>query len=108
MTGPTLKPARLAAADILRTGAVGLRARRAPPGRPGPGAPPPRRARALPSPLATPTGIPPLVPGVGPSPPSRAALMAQSDRLGTNLLTAEAGKDALGQDVKLPKNAVAM
>lgn len=93
MTGPALKPARLAAADILRVGAVGLRA---------------RRARVVLSALGIAIGIATMVAVVGLSTSSRADLMAQLDRLGTNLLTVEAGKDALGQDVKLPKSAVAM
>lgn len=53
-------------------------------------------------------GIATMVAVVGLSESSRADLMAQLDRLGTNLLTAEAGKDTLGKEVKLPKNAVAM
>ncbi|MFC5253306.1 ABC transporter permease [Streptomyces nigrescens] len=93
MTGPALKPARLPSADILRTGAVGLRA---------------RRARVLLSALGIAIGIATMVAVVGLSTSSRADLMSQLARLGTNLLTAEAGKDALGQDVKLPKHVVAM
>ncbi|MFH8475880.1 ABC transporter permease [Streptomyces sp. NPDC018000] len=88
-----LKPSRLSARDILRVGAVGLRA---------------RRARVVLSALGIAIGIATMVAVVGLSESSRADLMAQLDRLGTNLLTAEAGKDAMGQDVKLPRNAVAM
>lgn len=88
-----LKPARLTPRDILRVGAVGLRA---------------RRARVVLSALGIAIGIATMVAVVGLSQSSRADLMAQLDRLGTNLLTAEGGKDALGQPVKLPRSAVAM
>ncbi|MFE3906057.1 ABC transporter permease [Streptomyces sp. NPDC059153] len=88
-----LKPSRLSARDILRVGAVGLRA---------------RRARVVLSALGIAIGIATMVAVVGLSESSRADLMAQLDRLGTNLLTAEAGEDAMGQPIKLPKNAVAM
>ncbi|MBL1093256.1 MULTISPECIES: ABC transporter permease [Streptomyces] len=93
MTGSALKPARLAGADILRSGAVGLHV---------------RRARVVLSALGIAIGIATMVAVVGLSSSSRADLMGRLDRLGTNLLTAEAGKDALGRDVKLPKNAEAM
>lgn len=53
-------------------------------------------------------GIATMVAVVGLSMSSRADLMARLDRLGTNLLTAVAGKDLEGRDAKLPKNAVAM
>ncbi|MFD9034621.1 ABC transporter permease [Streptomyces sp. NPDC059567] len=88
-----LRPARLNAADVLRLGAVGLRA---------------RRARVVLSALGIAIGIATMVAVIGLSTSSRADLMAQLDRLGTNLLTAEAGEDTLGNGVKLPKNAVAM
>ncbi|MER5358709.1 ABC transporter permease [Streptomyces sp. NPDC002785] len=88
-----LKPSRLSPRDILRVGAVGLRA---------------RRARVVLSALGIAIGIATMVAVVGLSESSRADLMARLDRLGTNLLTAEAGKDAMGQEIKLPKNAVAM
>ncbi|WP_224276434.1 ABC transporter permease [Streptomyces sp. LS1784] len=81
------------ALDILRVGAVGLRA---------------RRARVVLSALGIAIGIATMVAVVGLSTSSRADLMERLDRLGTNLLTAEAGKDALGQEVKLPKTATAM
>lgn len=91
--GRGLKPSRLAAGDILRVGAVGLRA---------------RRARVVLSALGIAIGIATMVAVVGLSTSSRADLMARLDRLGTNLLTAEAGEDALGNEVVLPKNAVSM
>ncbi len=91
--GGGLKPSRLAVRDILRTGAVGLRA---------------RRTRVVLSALGIAIGIATMVAVVGLSTSSRADLLARLDRLGTNLLTAEAGQDALGNDVPLPKSAVAM
>ncbi|MFJ1880272.1 ABC transporter permease [Streptomyces sp. NPDC088137] len=88
-----LRPARLSPRDILRVGAVGLRA---------------RRARVVLSALGIAIGIATMVAVVGLSESSRADLMARLDRLGTNLLTAEAGEDATGQRIRLPENAVAM
>ncbi|WP_432121399.1 ABC transporter permease [Streptomyces sp. S1] len=88
-----LRPSRLAPGDVLRVGAVGLRA---------------RRARVVLSALGIALGIATVVAVVGLSESSRADLMARLDRLGTNLLTAEAGKDATGNRVRLPRNAVAM
>ncbi|MEU0630567.1 ABC transporter permease [Streptomyces sp. NPDC005989] len=88
-----LRPARLSPRDVLRVGSVGLRA---------------RRARVVLSALGIAIGIATVVAVVGLSESSRADLMARLDRLGTNLLTAEAGRDAMGRPVRLPKNAVAM
>ncbi|MGC4905481.1 ABC transporter permease [Streptomyces cyaneofuscatus] len=53
-------------------------------------------------------GIATMVAVVGLSESSRADLMARLDRLGTNLLTAEAGEDVTGRPVQLPRSAVAM
>ncbi|MYW35370.1 ABC transporter permease, partial [Streptomyces sp. SID2119] len=88
-----LKPAHLSPRDILRVGAVGLRA---------------RRTRVALSALGIAIGIATMVAVVGLSESSRADLMARLDRLGTNLLTAEAGEDATGRPVQLPRSAVAM
>ncbi|MFE3017075.1 ABC transporter permease [Streptomyces sp. NPDC059256] len=88
-----LKPSRLSLRDLLGVGAVGLRA---------------RRARVVLSALGIAIGIATMVAVVGLSESSRADLMAQLDRLGTNLLTAEAGEDENGKPIKLPKSAVAM
>ncbi|MEO3976255.1 ABC transporter permease [Streptomyces sp. CAU 1734] len=88
-----LKPARLSLRDTLRVGAVGLRA---------------RRARVVLSALGIAIGIATMVAVVGLSESSRADLMAKLDRLGTNLLTAEAAEDESGTPVKLPESAVAM
>lgn len=89
----SLKPSRLSPLDILRTGAVGLRA---------------RHARVVLSALGIAIGIATMVAVVGLSESSHADLMDRLDRLGTNLLTAEAGEDPTGKPVKLPENAVAM
>ncbi|MEU7578767.1 ABC transporter permease [Streptomyces sp. NPDC041068] len=89
----TLRPSRLSPADVLRVGAVGLRA---------------RRARVVLSALGIAIGIATMVAVVGLSQSSKSDLMAKLDRLGTNLLTAEAGKNAEGFEVPLPKSAVAM
>ncbi|MFC9243924.1 ABC transporter permease [Streptomyces sp. NPDC057136] len=88
-----LKPSVLSPGDVLRVGAVGLRA---------------RRARVVLSALGIAIGIATMVAVVGLSESSRADLMARLDRLGTNLLTAEAGEDAEGKPSELPKSAVAM
>ncbi|MEV0125134.1 ABC transporter permease [Streptomyces sp. NPDC050703] len=84
---------RLSPGDVLRLGAVGLQA---------------RRARVVLSALGIAIGIATMVAVVGLSQSSRADVMARLDSLGTNLLTAEAGKNATGQEVRLPKSAVAM
>ncbi|MCF3125741.1 ABC transporter permease [Streptomyces arenae] len=89
----SLGPSRLSAADVLRVGAVGLRA---------------RRTRVVLSALGIAIGIATMVAVVGLSQSSKSDLMARLDRLGTNLLTAEAGKDAEGVDAPLPESAVAM
>ncbi|MEV5983982.1 ABC transporter permease [Streptomyces sp. NPDC052051] len=90
---PRLRSSRLSPRDVLGLGAVGLRA---------------RRARVVLSALGIALGIATMVAVVGLSQSSKSDLMARLDRLGTNLLTVEAGKDAQGQEVKLPKSAVAM
>ncbi|MFH8369802.1 ABC transporter permease [Streptomyces sp. NPDC018031] len=90
---PRLKASRLPPGDVLRLGAVGLGA---------------RRARVVLSALGIAIGIATMIAVVGLSQSSKSDLMARLDRLGTNLLTVEAGKDAQGQALKLPKSAVAM
>ncbi|WP_406478324.1 ABC transporter permease [Streptomyces platensis] len=93
MSGPALRAARLSPADVLRVGAEGLRS---------------RRTRVVLSALGIAIGIATMVAVIGLSTSSRADIMSRLDRLGTNMLTAEAGKDAEGKDAKLPKNAVSM
>ncbi|MET8825608.1 ABC transporter permease [Streptomyces sp. NPDC004610] len=87
------EPSRLLPADVLRLGAVGLRA---------------RRTRVVLSALGIALGIATMVAVVGLSQSSKADLMARLDRLGTNLLTAEVVPDTGAREVRLPKSAVAM
>jgi putative ABC transport system permease protein len=78
---------RLLPADLLRVGAVGLRT---------------RRLRAALSALGIAIGIASMVAVLGLSASSRAGLLAQLDRLGTNLLTAAPGQTLGGSDATLP------
>ncbi len=94
MSAPaTLVPARLAPADVLRTGGVGLRT---------------RRLRTALSGLGIALGIAAMVAVVGISASSRADLLAQLDRLGTNLLTVTPGQTLFGEDAALPPESVGM
>ena len=79
--------------DILTTGAVGLRA---------------KRARTLLTALGVAIGIAAMVAVVGISASSRADLLADLDRLGTNLLEVSPGRDVFGQDTQLPVDAPGM
>jgi putative ABC transport system permease protein len=76
--------------DVIAVGAAGLRA---------------RRLRAGLSALGVAIGIASLVAVLGLSESSRADLMAQIDRLGTNLLTVTPGKSFFGDDRQLPIRA---
>ncbi|MET9219012.1 ABC transporter permease [Streptomyces sp. NPDC003300] len=78
--------------DLLRLGTVGLRT---------------RPARALLSALGIAIGIAAMIAVVGISASSQAKLNAQLAKLGTNLLTAQAGKSLFGQDTKLPQDTIA-
>jgi putative ABC transport system permease protein len=82
---------RLLWRDILNLGTTGLRA---------------RPARALLSALGIAIGIAAMIAVVGISASSQAKLNQQLAALGTNLLTAEAGKDWFGQDAMLPIDTV--
>lgn len=77
--------------DLLRLGLAGLRS---------------RPTRALLSALGIAIGIAAMISVVGVSASSQARLAAQLDALGTNLLTAEAGKDVFGKETPLPADAV--
>jgi putative ABC transport system permease protein len=83
----------MSAADVLRTGSLGLRT---------------RRARAALSALGVAIGIASMVAVLGISESSRADLIAQLDRLGTNLLRVAPGQSFLGEDAELPESAVDM
>ena len=83
---------RLLPRDVLRVGAVGLRT---------------RRVRAALSAVGIAIGIASMVAVLGISQSSKAGLLAQLDRLGTNLLTAGPGQSFFGDDATLPTTAVA-
>ena len=83
----------MTAADILRTGSIGLRT---------------RRARAALSALGVAIGIASMVAVLGISESSRADLMAQLDQLGTNLLRVSPGQSFTGEEPELPESAAAM
>ena len=78
--------------DGLRVASVGLRA---------------RPLRAALSALGIAIGTAAIVAVLGLSSSSQAGLLAEIDRLGTNLLTVEAGQSLTGQDAQLPLEAPA-
>src|SRR6185295_18781442 len=82
--------ARLGLKDALRVASVGLRA---------------RPLRAALSALGIAIGTAAIVAVLGLSSSSQAGLLAEIDRLGTNLLTVEAGHSFSGQDAELPVEA---
>src|SRR5690606_17922909 len=86
-------PARMSLPDVLRVGAVGLRA---------------RPLRAFLSALGIAIGIAAMVAVVGISASSRAELDRTLDALGTNLLTVSPGATFFGEDAQLPVESVAM
>ncbi|MDR7277038.1 ABC transporter permease [Catenuloplanes atrovinosus] len=81
---------RLLARDVLRLGTTGLRA---------------RPARAVLSALGIAIGIAAMVSVIGISASGQARLNEELARLGTNLLTAKAGRDLTGQQVTLAADA---
>ncbi len=83
----------LAPGDLLRVGSVGLRTRQLRTGLSG---------------LGIAIGIAAMVAVLGISSSSRADLLAQLDRLGTNLLTVSPGQTLFGEDASLPKESVGM
>jgi putative ABC transport system permease protein len=83
---------RLGLRDGLRVASVGLRAR-------------PLRAALSALGIAIGTGA--IVGVLGLSASSQAGLLAEIDRLGTNMLTAEAGQSLTGEEAKLPLEAPA-
>jgi putative ABC transport system permease protein len=87
----SLPPSRLAPGDVLRVGALGLRT---------------RRLRAALSALGISIGIATVVAVLGVSESSRAGLLAEIDRLGTNLLTVTAGQTLGGTASQLPEESV--
>ncbi|GAA3208912.1 ABC transporter permease [Dactylosporangium siamense] len=93
MTAQRLRPARLSAGDVLRTGAAGLRT---------------RPTRALLSALGIALGIAAMVAVVGISASSQEQLNRQLAALGTNLLTVAPGQGIAGDRAALPAEAEAM
>lgn len=89
-TSATIPRSRLLPRDVLRVGSVGLRT---------------RRLRAALSALGIAIGIASMVAVLGISESSKADLLAQLDRLGTNLLTAGPGQSFFGEDGTLPETA---
>ncbi|WP_316043463.1 ABC transporter permease [Actinomadura sp. CNU-125] len=89
----TTTPGRLAPADLARTASVGLRT---------------RRLRAGLSALGIAIGVASIVAVLGLSASSQAGLLAEIDRLGTNMLTVSPGVDIEGNEVKLPMTSPEM
>src|SRR5215216_8165395 len=83
---------RLRLNDAVRVTSVGLRA---------------RPLRAALSALGIAIGTAAIVAVLGLSSSSQAGLLAEIDRLGTNMLTVEAGQGLTGQEAKLPLEAPA-
>ncbi|WP_028721362.1 ABC transporter permease [Patulibacter americanus] len=88
----TPHPGRLSPRDVVRTASVGLRA---------------RPLRAALSALGIAIGTAAIVAILGLSSSSQAGLLAEIDRLGTNLLTVEAGQRLTGGEARLPLEAPA-
>ncbi|HVX44044.1 MAG TPA: ABC transporter permease [Mycobacteriales bacterium] len=84
---------RLRAGDLGRVASVGLRT---------------RKLRAALSALGIAIGVAAIVAVLGLSSSSQAGLLAEIDRLGTNLLTVANGQDLLGNTIELPKAAPGM
>lgn len=89
----TLPPSRLRAADLARLATAGMRT---------------RKLRAALSALGIAIGVAAMVAVLGLSASSQAGLLAEIDRLGTNLLTVSNGQSLLGQNSELPAAAPAM
>jgi len=85
--------ARLRPADLARVASVGLRT---------------RRLRASLSALGIAIGVAAIVAVLGLSSSSQAGLLAEIDRLGTNLLTVTNGQNLQGQTAELPTAAPGM
>jgi putative ABC transport system permease protein len=83
----------MTAADVLRTGALGLRT---------------RKARATLSALGIAIGVASMVAVLGISESSKADLLAQLDKLGTNLLRVAPGQSFMGEEAVLPESSAPM
>ena len=83
----------MTAGDVVRTGALGLRT---------------RRARAALSALGIAIGVASMVAVLGISESSKADLLADLDKLGTNLLRVAPGQSFFGDEAVLPEASAAM
>lgn len=92
MNAGTVAP-RMSPRDVIRVASVGLRT---------------RRLRAALSALGIAIGVASIVAVLGLSSSSQAGLLADIDRLGTNLLTATSGQSFTGEEAQLPYAAVSM
>jgi putative ABC transport system permease protein len=92
-TQPPTPRSRLRPGDLLPVGTVGLRA---------------RRLRAGLSAVGIAIGIAAIVAVLGITRSSQAELLAQIDRLGTDLLTVTNGRSIQGQEAQLPARAAGM
>ena len=90
---PSLAPKRLHPGDLARVASVGVRT---------------RRLRAGLSALGIAIGVAAIVAVLGLSASSRAGLLAEIDRLGTNLLTVTTGQTLFGATAELPSAAPGM
>jgi putative ABC transport system permease protein len=93
MSAAALVPGRLASSDLARVASVGLRT---------------RRLRAALSALGIAIGVAAIVAVLGLSSSSQAGLLAEIDRLGTNLLTVTNGSTFAGDTASLPLSAPGM
>jgi len=89
----SVRPPRLRLSDLARVASVGLRT---------------RRVRAALSALGIAIGVAAIVAVLGLSSSSQAGLLAQIDKLGTNLLTVTNGSNLFGQTAELPLAAPRM
>jgi putative ABC transport system permease protein len=89
----TLDAPRMRVADLARVASVGLRT---------------RRMRAALSALGIAIGVAAIVAVLGLSSSSQAGLLAEIDKLGTNLLTVQNGQTLFGQTAELPLAAPGM
>jgi putative ABC transport system permease protein len=90
LTSAALAPSRLLGTDVLGVGSIGLRS---------------RKLRAALSAVGIAIGIASMVAVLGISASSQADLLNTIDKLGTNLLTAQAGQSFFGDNSQLPTSA---
>jgi len=93
VNAPTIVPRQISLADLLRQSSVGVRT---------------RKLRAALSALGIAIGVAAIVAVLGLSASSQAGLLAEIDRLGTNMLTVTDGTTLFGQPAELPAAAPAM